>query len=254
VSPDRCKPVSSLAISFLAFSVIFSAALLGILLPGHLLPEGTRDVVRLGAGLIGTIAGLVLGLLIASAHSSYEMQSNQVRHMTADVILLDNLLEQYGPQTHKARVLMRTAMQLFVERTWMTDDKTSEPFKPTAAGEALYFELDRLVPQDDAQRSIKTRALATYFDFAQNRLLLEQNTRDAIPMPFLVVLVAWLAVIFFSFGLFAKHHYSVALAVFIFALSASGSLFLILELTHPFSGLMQISNKPVLDALAPLAN
>ena len=37
-----------------------------------------RDVVRLGTGLIGTIAALVLGLLIASAKGSYDTQSTQV--------------------------------------------------------------------------------------------------------------------------------------------------------------------------------
>ena len=53
---------------------------------------------RLGTGLIGTITGLVLGLLIASANSTYETQSSQVQQMTANIVLLDQTLAQYGPE------------------------------------------------------------------------------------------------------------------------------------------------------------
>jgi len=63
------KPVSPLAVSLIAFAVIFGGAFLGVLLrralPGHHLDDDAKDVVRLGTGLISTIAALVLGLVIA---------------------------------------------------------------------------------------------------------------------------------------------------------------------------------------------
>jgi hypothetical protein len=245
--------LSPLAVSSIAFGIVFGAGLVGSILPGHRLPEGTKDVVRLGAGLVGTIAGLVLGLLVGSANNSYEAQSNELQRLTGDVILLDNLLDQYGPQAHKARMLLRASIGPFVERVWSTGKEPVEPFKPTAAGEALFLELDRLVPQDDEQQSIKARALTIFIDAAQSRVSLQQRAFTSIPMPFLFVLIAWLAVIFMSFGLFAERHYSVLLALFVFALSASVSIFLILELTHPFAGLMGIPNDPLLNALPPLA-
>jgi hypothetical protein len=67
----------------------------------------TKDVVRLGTGLIGTIAALVLGLIIASANSTYETQSSQVKQLTANIILLDLTLAQYGPETESVRNLLR---------------------------------------------------------------------------------------------------------------------------------------------------
>src|SRR6516162_10819576 len=90
------KPVSPLAVSLIAFAVIFGGAFLGVLLrralPGHHLDDDAKDVVRLGTGLISTIAALVLGLVIASAKSEYDTQKSQVQHLTADIILLDQLL------------------------------------------------------------------------------------------------------------------------------------------------------------------
>jgi hypothetical protein len=54
--------------------------------------------VRLGTGLVGTIAALVLGLLIASAKTSYDAQSSQLQRITADVILLDGSWRCMGPK------------------------------------------------------------------------------------------------------------------------------------------------------------
>ena len=77
------------------------------------LSKDTQDIVRLGAALIATIAGLVLGLLIAAAKSSYDTQSGQVRPITAEVILLNNLLAQYGPEAFPIRQQIKFAVHLW---------------------------------------------------------------------------------------------------------------------------------------------
>ena len=55
--------MNALAVSLLAFVIVFGGALLGmcVVLPESHLREDVKDVVRLSAGLIGTIAALVLG-------------------------------------------------------------------------------------------------------------------------------------------------------------------------------------------------
>jgi hypothetical protein len=105
--------VSPLLMSVIAFACVLGGTFLGIFLcnrlPEHHLSAGTKDVVRLGTGLIGTIAGLVLGLLIASANSTYETQSSQVQQLTANIVLLDRTLAQlragggFGPQSAASR-------------------------------------------------------------------------------------------------------------------------------------------------------
>jgi hypothetical protein len=70
--------MNAIALSCITFICISGGALLGMFLPGHHLSIDDKDVVRLGTGLIGTIAALVLGLLIASAKGSYDTQSTQV--------------------------------------------------------------------------------------------------------------------------------------------------------------------------------
>jgi hypothetical protein len=76
-------------------------------------------------------------------------------------------------------------------------------------------------------------------DVAQTRLLLFAQTTNWIPMPFLVVLIFWLTIIFASFSLFAKPNAIIIGSLLVFALSAAGAIYLVLELGQPFVGLMQ---------------
>ena len=57
----------------------FLGAFLGKILPAQHLADDTKDVFRLGVGLIATLSALVLGLLIASAKTSYDPQTGYVR-------------------------------------------------------------------------------------------------------------------------------------------------------------------------------
>ena len=76
----------------------------------------------------------------------------------------------------------------------------------------------------------------------RTRLLVFTQGEDAIPIPFFIVLVFWLVVIFASFSLFAEPGPIVVASTLLFAISVSSALFLIVDLSHPFDGLMQISN------------
>jgi hypothetical protein len=133
----------SITVSLIAFAAIFGGAIIGVLLrlalPEHQLAEDTKDVVRLCTGLIGTIAALVLGLLIASANSSYETQASQVRRLAANIILLDRLLAHYGPEARTARDLIRRAIDPFVDRIWREHSGAGKdaPYEASAAGAAL---------------------------------------------------------------------------------------------------------------------
>ena len=224
-------------------------------MPGHNLSDDTKDVVRLGTGLVGTIAALVLGLLIASAKGTYDTKVGQVRQITASIILLDQLLAQYGPEARASRDQLRRSIDPFVDRLWQENKSVpakTTPFEATSTAEWTITRVLELSPQTDAQRSLKARIVQLTGDLAQTRLLLFTQADSSIPMPFLGVLALWLTILFASFTLFARPNTTVMVALLIFALSASAAIFLILELSQPFSGLMAISSEPLRHALAPL--
>jgi heme A synthase len=68
--------MSSCQIAFFTFLLIFGAASIGFLLqrilPPQHLSEQSKGAVHLGAGLIATLAALILGLLVSSTKGSYD--------------------------------------------------------------------------------------------------------------------------------------------------------------------------------------
>jgi Protein of unknown function (DUF4239) len=248
-----------LYISEVSFAIIFSGALLGMLLrlvlPEPHLNSDTKDVVRLTTGLIATLSALVLGLLVASAQASYQTQANQIRQITANVILLDNILARAGPQAQPLRVLLRSGVDILVERIWgargAAPANAAVPFQASAQSDLFFDKLLELTPQSDAQRQMQARAIQIATDLAQTRILFAQSD-SAIPKPFMAVLVFWITMIFVSFGLFARPNLTIVAALLVSALSASSAILLILDLSHPFAGLITISSAPLSHALAAL--
>lgn len=249
--------MSSLAIGGIVFAAVFGAALLGTYvrarLPGHHLTPDSRSIVNLAIGLIGTMAALVLSLLISSAKSSYDTRAAEITQMSANVVLLDRVLAHYGPETKEARDALRGAVALTLDRVWPDDRSQSAMLAPPGGSEALYDRIQALAPRNDAQRSLQSQALAISTNLGHTRWMLVAQSGSSIPKPFLVVLVLWLVVILLSFGLFAPpKNATVIAALFVCALSFSSAIFLILELDEPFQGFIRISSAPLRGALAQL--
>jgi uncharacterized membrane protein len=72
------------------------------------------------------------------------------------------------------------------------------------------------------------------------RWSLEQHAGHSIPVPFLVLLIFWLAIVFASFGLFAPANATTIVALFLCSVAVSGGIYLIEELDNPLSGLIQV--------------
>ena len=106
--------MNSIIISLITFACTFGGSLCGLflrpLLPDNHLNDDARDVVKLGAGLIATMAALVLGLLINSAKSSLDTMNNELTESSAIIIELDQSLAGYGTETVEMRQLLRKSV------------------------------------------------------------------------------------------------------------------------------------------------
>ena len=199
------------------------------------------------------MAALVLGLLIASAKSTYDTRNNQILQVSADIILLDRVLANYGPDAKEARAMLQRSTAAAIQQFWpINGGQPTTIDRRVTSVEALYDNIQRLSPGSEAQRSLQSQALTMAFDLGRTRVLLFEQLGGTIPVPFLVVLVFWLAVIFASFGLFAPRNGTVIATFVVCALSVSGATFLILELDRSFEGLLQVSSGPLRAALAQL--
>jgi len=251
--------LTSMTISWIVFGVVFGGAILGVILrarlPEHHVREDSRDVVKLAMGLIGTMTALVLGLLIASAKSSFDTQRNGLAQLSGNVIFLDRTLARYGPESKDAREMLQASVTDMLERTW--PEESSQPAQTEKGGtegryEGFYTKLEELAPKNESQRALQTQALKTAADIGQARWLLFAQKSRSIPTPFLVVMVFWVALILASFGLFAPRNAMAIVTLLLCALAISTAVFLILELDQPFDGMIRISSAPLRGALAQL--
>lgn len=232
---------------------IYLGTLLRRTLPKHHLNEHAKDVVRLGVGLIAAIAALVLGLLIGAAKSSFDTQSTHVKQITANLILLDTILAQYGPEARPIRQHMRNAAGPFADRLWHEKQvSTVGSFETKTAEELVYLEIQKLAPHDHLQRSLQSRAVQISNDLAQVRFLSFTETESQIPTPFLAILTVWLVIVFASYSLFSPLNTTLFTCLSLFAFSAACAIFLMLELSRPFTGLMMLSSAPLRNALGAL--
>lgn len=240
----------------IVFACVFGGALLGMFLraslPDHHLSTDSKDFVKLGTGLIATMAALALGLMIASAKNSYDTLRNELRQVSGNIIVLDHLLAHYGPETREARDLVRLTVVQALDRIWPEKHSRPVQLEPGASSEDLYSKIQRLSPQNEAQRLLKAQALTITVNVAQTRWLIVEQRGGSIPMLLLAGLVFWLSIIFVSFGLFAPPNTTVFATMFVCVLSVTGAIFLILELDQPFEGLIRIPSASLRDALVRL--
>jgi Protein of unknown function (DUF4239) len=249
--------VNPMTIGCIIMACVFGGALTGmvlrLILPEHHLSADSKDVVRLGVGLIATMSALVLALLVASAKSSYDAQKNEVTQISANIVLLDLALAHYGPETKDIRAQLRPAVTTMIDQIWSKSRSNAAKLAPkTTGGDRIYDAIQGLAPQNEAQRALQAQAEKVGFDIAQTRWLLFDQASSSIPMPFLIMLVFWVTIIFLSFGLFAPRNATVIATLFLCAFSVSGAIFLILELDRPFGGLIEISDTPMRNAIAHL--
>ena len=229
-------------------SILIGAAIGMVLkraLPAELLEGGSKEAIRLGAGFLSTLAALVIGLMIASAKNTYDSQNTNIRQLGTNAVLVDQMLTQYGPEAKTARTLLREIIPSATARIWrenISGTGGGSAFVVSEMAERFYNAVEGLKPANPEQTSLKSRIIQLTTDMGRTRLLVFTQGDDAIPVPFFVVLVFWLVVIFASFSLFAEPRPIVIASTLLFALSVSSALFLIVDLSHPFQGLMQVSN------------
>ena len=251
--------MTSTIASLISFGCIFGGSLTGValrsVLPQRYLTDEDKDVLRLGLGLITTLSALVLGLLISTAKSSYDAKRNQLTQIATDVILLDRSLYLYGEETSGARRALRDQVASLVAEIQSLRSASSKPQLSSQADLNDFYKIvRRLSPRDDSQRSLKTEVLRISLEVGQIRASELARESGSIPIPFLVVLVFWLAALFTGFGLFAPRNLLAVTALFVCALTVSTAVFLILDMDQPLTGFMKISVEPLRNAIAVIGD
>jgi hypothetical protein len=203
--------------------------------------------------MLSVLASLVLGLLIATAKTSYDSTDHAVRNYAAELALLNETLRDYGGDASVPHDMLRSYTERLLQDVWPTNGEHPAVLQDDAAEQLLEHvreAIRALKPIDAGQKSLQDQAIDINLNLLRQRWLLIEQQGPSVQRVVLAILVSWVTVIFASFGMNAPRNSTVMVAFLICSLAIGGAIFLILEMDRPLDGVMQISSWPMQNALA----
>jgi len=244
----------------LTFALIFGAASAGFVLqkrlPPHHLSDQSKGAAHLGAGLIATLAALILGLLVSSTKGSYDQTGSLVNEIAASFEHADRLLANYGTEAVPLRGLLMQSLETAHSVVWPEESgigKTATLNDPSSSKmvlESVYNGVSLLKPSNPNQQQLQTDSIHLIDDIIQKRWLLQEIVYGGgISWILLVIPVLFVAFITFVYALYAPRNTTVVAAILSSSVCIAISIFVISELASPLQGVLKISSKPVHVAL-----
>jgi hypothetical protein len=238
----------------------FGSGVLGLHLHKRL-PEqhasNSRDMVGAIVGLISLLLALVLGTLVGSAYSFYSTQKSEMETFAARAVALDLALAEYGPETMVARQKMKETLQQVHDILWGRTAAPSELDLSVAAPLPHLKLMDEYLASLDAktpaQRQFAAAAGVHAGAMEQTRLLISMQLASPISWPLVVIVVSWALILFCGFGLLSRITATTLVALALGAFAVGSALFLILELSQPFTGVFRVPSGAFAQMLGVLA-
>jgi hypothetical protein len=247
----------SVGAAALAFAFGVAGLFLQKLLPPRHTSDRSRDMITAIVGLISLLLALVLGTLIGSAFSFYSTQKSEMNAFAACALQLDLALAEFGPETAPAREMMKHTLMSVRRMLWWggepggmpRDLNVAEPLKSLRATDEDVAALD---PKTPAQHQFQTVAAGDASAMEQTRLLISLQLASPVSYPLLVIVVSWAMILFCGFGVLSRINPTTVVALGLGAFAVGSAVFLILELTQPFTGLFRLPSGAFDQMLAAL--
>jgi hypothetical protein len=251
MSPER--------FAFLVGVAVFAGGAVGLILQ-RVLPEkfttgGPRDMIGAVVGLLTLLSALVLGLLIWTAYGVYAGQNLAVQTIAAKVVQLDLALADYGPEAVPLRARLQQNLAKTIDEVWGANENDATfVAKNFSAAVASLRNRDKalaeLQPSTDAQKQALASAIAAVTAIGQSRLQMSFALSSPVSYPLLLTVVAWAAFLFVGYGLMSKGNPMSIACGAVGAIAVASAVFLILDLSNPYSGALRTSPAPLEQVLA----
>jgi hypothetical protein len=240
--------MSSVSIALVVVILTFAGGLAGLylqkMLPDRHSVEKSRDMIGAVMGLVTLLLALVLGTIVGSAYYFSSTQQTELQTLSARYLLLDKALAQYGPETKSVRDGMKQGLTRNLELFWGGGDVDPEKLTVASAMAGLK-PLDDYIASLDPKTPAQTRAAASasvsFGVIESTRLLMSLQLTVPFSKHLLIVVVVWSAFLFCGFGLLSRLTATTLAALAFGAFAVGSAIFLILELSAPYTGTFRVS-------------
>ena len=225
---------------------VFLCGVLGLwvqsLLPEAHTSDRSRDIIGGVVGLLTLLLALVLGLLIWTAYGVTNTQKTELQLLSARALEFDLEMKQYGPEGDRGRELMRTELVWAHEQFWGDESAMAAAYEASYRNMGSMSDfLSGLHPTTDKQKQLLAAADQHYGAVGETRLLMSLQLVDPISWPLIITVIAWSCLLFCGFGLLSRRNWTTICVLALGASSVASAIFLILELSQPYTSLLRIS-------------
>ena len=234
------------------------------------LPEQHRDrdvvdAIRLIMSMMITFAAVVLGLLTSSAKSDFDARVRSLQTYSVELIGLNQRLREFGSASDPVRKMIREYVAASIADSWpdeplptgifprVADGHAQDRLESATLGEMLLSIDERmhsLVATTPLQHQLVPVLNAQMSTVLQQRWRLVASGSLGVSWPFYGVLVLWLTIAFFTFGLSTPVSLLHLLVLALAAVSVSAAVYLIVDFDTPLTGLLSLPSTPLRDVLA----
>jgi hypothetical protein len=267
----RKKADAGLKYSDLTVTTVFLSIAVGILtfgfgmlglyvrrrLPDQHMSTGSKEMIGAIMGLVSLLLALVLGALVGSAYGFFSTQKVNVETLCARALELDLALRQYGAETQPLREMLRASMSGAHEAIWGNGTTYRQQFDLEiymSRFERWNEMIAALSPHTPAQTELLSSMIASSSAFQQTRMFTSLQLASPLSWPLLAIVVSWAMLLFCGFGVLSGLNRTSTTALALGAFAVASAIFLILELSQPYTGLFRIPAASMEQTLAALGD
>jgi hypothetical protein len=249
--------MSALTFAALVFMSIFLAALAGVhmqrVLPEKFTDDATEGHVKAVLGMLSMMTAVVLGFVTANAKNSFDNASKIVADTAVRMVSIDRTLADFGDEGESIRVRLKKGAEEWIGRIKSPAGDANTNLRAVQRAEELesfVASIQKLKPASEVQAEAQGRVVEQALGILHDRWVLKTDREGSTPTVFLLVLLAWLGLEFFIFGLFAARNAAIVFVTFFGSVMVASAFFLVLDLEGPMTGPMRVGTGPLERAVA----
>jgi hypothetical protein len=234
--------VVALGVAALVFASGGAGLFLQSRLPEHHTADRSRDMIGGVVGLVGLLLALVLGLLIWTAYGVFTTQQTELQTLSAKALEFDLEMRQYGSEASHAREILRTDLVWAHEQFWGEENASDLAYAGSYANmDSMSAFLGSLEPKTDTQKLLLGDARRNYGFIGEYRLLMSLQLTHPIAWPLIIAVTTWSCLQFLGLGVLSRPNAATLVALALGTCAVASAIFLILELSQPYTSSIRIS-------------
>jgi hypothetical protein len=234
--------------------IAFAACLLtfGFGVGGHLLRRrvserhmsgGSKEMIGAVMGLVTLLLALVLGTLVGSSYSVFAAQKANVETLCMRAVQLDLAFREFGADADPLRKVLESSMQGAYDAVWGSGGAYRQQFDASVyMASFLHWDdmVDSLNAKTPTQRQLLGVISAESSSFQQTRILTSLQLAGTMSWPLLIVVISWAMLLFCGYGVLSGVNGTSAFALGLGAFAVASAIFLVVELSQPYTGVFRV--------------